>query len=153
MPMAVLKKYSFILELIFFVFIFIVTILPMRDFDIWFHWKSGELIAHKGIIHYDVFSHTAAGREWFPYEWLFQVTVYYFSLLFGFEAIKYLIAAMISVMVSILYYLTKYLFKLNMFVSMLVSFFFIASVYEFFSARPHIFAYTFFIATVFLILL
>src|SRR5256885_2396121 len=50
------------------------------------HVKSGEIFMTQGITHHDVFSYVTADREWLPYEWLFQITVYNFQKIFGFEA-------------------------------------------------------------------
>ena len=78
------KKYlSLSITVIFFLILFTLNISPVWDFDIWFHLKSGEIISQQGIIHHDVFAYTTAGREWFPYEWLFQVAYYQINHLFG----------------------------------------------------------------------
>ena len=74
------------LVILFLSTIFFAVVMPLRDFDIWFHVKSGEVMAKQGLIYHDVFSYTANGRDWAPYEWLFQVTTYYFSHFFGFES-------------------------------------------------------------------
>lgn len=128
--------------LIFFAVIASLSVIPLNDFDIWFHIKSGEVILQKGIIHYDVFSYNTAGREWYPYEWLFQVGVYLIQKIFGFQAIKYVIAGTITVMTGIVYVLAKKIFSLPWWAAMAVTFFYYVSIYEFFSARPHIIAYT-----------
>lgn len=141
------------MELVFFTFIFFLAIVPLVDFDIWFHIKSGEIFSKMGIIHYDVFSHSASGREWFPYEWLFQIIVYQTQQIFGFEAIKYVMASVILIQIVILYSILKHFFIVNQLVALFVSFFFFVSVYEFFSARPHVFAYTFLIANLYFIFL
>ncbi len=152
--METYKKYLIpTLEILFFALIFYLSIIPLRDFDIWFHLKSGELIIQRGIVHYDVFSYNTAGREWFPYEWLFQVIVYKFQQWFGFESIKYLMAGMITVMVGAIYSIQKKIFKTPTFFTIPNTFIFYASVYEFLTARPHIFAYAFLIVNLFFILL
>ncbi len=141
-----------VVEVVFFIAIFLLSIVPLTDFDIWFHLKSGEVFLQKGIIFYDVFSHSASGRAWFPYEWLFQVTVFLVKQWFGFEAIKFLIAAVVTGQLLIFYYLLRKLLSLKPLLSLVVCFFFFASIFEFISARPHIFAYTFLIANLALIL-
>lgn len=132
---------------------FLLSIIPLRDYDLWFHLRSGEVIAKMGIIHYDVFSHSAVGREWFPYEWLFQIIVYQFQEFFGFESIKYLMAAVITLQISVLYLILRRVFNLNKIFSLISCFLFFASVYDFYSARPHVFAYTFLLINLGLILL
>lgn len=152
--MDYIKKHRVVIfEILFFTLIFFLSILPLRDYDIWFHVKSGEIIAKLGIIHYDVFSYTAAGREWFPYEWLYQIAMYWVQEAFGFEAIKYATAAAISTMVWLVYSILKKIFSLNPLISAAVSFFFLVSLYEFMSSRPHAFAYTFLLSALYIIFL
>lgn len=146
-------KLPVVLELVFFLLIFLLAIVPLIDFDIWFHIKSGEIFSKMGIINYDVFSHSASGREWFPYEWLFQVIVYQTQQFFGFEAIKYLIALVILIQIFILYLILRQIFIVNKWVTFFACFFFFVSVFEFISARPHVFAYTFLITNLYLIFL
>lgn len=151
--MKALLKYPLVFEVIFFLIIFCLATAPILDFDIWFHIKSGEIISQMGIIHYDVFSHSAGGRQWYPYEWLFQITVYFIQQIFGFESIKYFLASVVAIQIAIFYSILRYILSLNKLSSMLLSFFFFVSVYEFITPRPHIPAYTFLIANLFLILL
>src|SRR5579884_2689378 len=147
------KRYQRLFEVIFFIGVFFLVIIPLYDFDIYFHLKSGEIIAKLGLIHYDVFSYTANGQEWYPYEWLFQVTVYFWKTLFGFQALKYLVAGVVTGMVGVFYLLLRKIFSLNVFMSFIICFFFIVSDYEYFAARPQIFAYTFIFLNLFFILL
>ncbi|HZQ29707.1 MAG TPA: hypothetical protein VFA93_01345, partial [Patescibacteria group bacterium] len=147
------KRYALILQIIFFSVILLLSIVPLRDFDIWFHLKSGELIAQRGIVHYDVFSYNTTGREWYPYEWLFQVIVYYFSKLFGFESIKFLIGAVMTIMMGVFYTILRRIFKVHWIFGMSLVFFFFVSTYEFLSARPQVFAYTFLFTNILLIYL
>lgn len=152
--MKYISQYIYpLLTPLFFIGTFLLSVKPLRDFDIWFHIKSGELIAHRGIIHYDVFSYNTAGREWFPYEWLFQVLVYWMQQLWGFDSIRFLVAGAVVLQSFLLYILLKKVFAVNKFVSLFSVFFFIVSVFEFFTARPHMLAYSFLLANLLLILL
>ncbi len=152
--MIFLKKYWRLITLIiFFIGIYVASILPLRDFDIWFHLKAGEIFLQKGIIHYDVFSHSAQGREWFPYEWLYQVIVYFIQQFLGIEAIKYFNAGLVTLMIFFLYKIFKDIFKSDVLPAICVCLFFFSSIYEFFTARPHILAYTFLIIVIYLIFL
>lgn len=150
--MSLFKNHTLILELGFFIVIFVLSLQPLMDFDLWFHLKSGEIIAQKGIIHIDVFSHSASGREWFPYEWLFQVTIFYLKSWLGLESIKYLVAAFATFMVFIVYSLLRKIMNLEILSALSIGFFFFVSVYEFLSSRPQIMAYTFLLVNLYLIL-
>lgn len=137
----------------FFLLLFILSIRPLRDFDIWFHVKSGEVFVKQGIITHDVFSYTAAGRRWYPYEWLYQVSMYGVQQLFGFEAIKVVTAVFITVLFFFFWKIITRFFRAPPLVAAIVSFFFFVSIHEFFTSRPHIPAYMLFTITLYIILL
>lgn len=141
-----------ILVFIFFLVLFYIGIKPLQDPDIWFHLKSGELIAKNGLIFHDIFSFTAQGREWIPYEWLFQVFVYQSQGIFGLDSIKYIFALINAIQIGFLFLIFRKVFKLNLIFTLLVCFFSYVSTFEFLTARPHMVAYTFFVATFFLVL-
>jgi hypothetical protein len=53
------------------------TLSPIRNFDYWWHLKTGALILKTGSVPTsDPFSFTAAGAPWIDHEWLFQVLLY-----------------------------------------------------------------------------
>lgn len=132
--------------------LFYLSAVPLRDFDIWFHLKSGDLILQKGIVHYDVFSYNTAGREWFPYEWLFQVGIALIQRWFGFEPIKYFIAAVVTVQLAFFIRIFRKILLLPLLPALGITFLFFVSVYEFIDARPHIVAYTFLIINLYYVL-
>ena len=50
---------------------------PIRNYDHWWHLKTGALILQTGEVpRSDPFSFTAAGEPWVDHEWLFQVAAY-----------------------------------------------------------------------------
>ena len=127
-----------IITLFFLVGVFLLTTRPLRDFDIWFHIKSGEILTQKGVFFYDVFSHSAAGRAWYPYEWLFQVSVYLVQQAFGFESIKYYIAGLMVIMIGAIFITLKKIIGVKTIPAIFVCLIFIVSVFEFITARPQI---------------
>ena len=141
------------MEIIFFAFIFLLGLSQWQNLDLWLHLKSGEIISKYGIIHHDIFSYTAAGREWFPYEWLFQLTIYYVQHWFGLASLRYFSAIFICLMVVIIYKILRTIFNLNRLWSLFVSFYFFVSIFEFLDLRPHIVAYTFLLINLYLIFL
>jgi tetratricopeptide (TPR) repeat protein len=151
--MKIDHKIYLVLLFFFFGSIFLLSLPSVWDFDIWFHIKSGEIIASEGIIYHDVFAFTTAGRQWSPYEWLFQAIVYFQKQFFGFESIKILTAFLSTAIVFFTFQIFRKIFNLNLFFSLLISFLFFSSTIEFYSPRPQIFAYLFFIINIFLILL
>lgn len=146
------KHKTYLLEGSYFLAIFFISQLPTRDYDIWFHIKSGEVFwRSKGPIFYDVFSHTQAGSEWIPYEWLFQVTIYLLSQI-GMWVIPPFIA-LFSVLAQFFFVrILSFIFSITLVPRLVLSFVFFVSIYEFNTARPHSLAYPFIIVLLYLIL-
>lgn len=145
------KVFNQLAEPLFLLFIFFASQLPMRDPDIWFHMKAGEYFVTHGISFHDPFSFAAAGREWIPFEWLFQIIVYLLS-----RINISLIVPFISIFSTLMmYFFLKIMRSLEVsrLVSILAGFFFFVSIYEFYTPRPHIIAYTFIMVEFYLIYL
>lgn len=147
------KPYTpYILEAIALIIFFFVAQLPLRDFDIWFHIKSGELFVQQGHLQTtEVFSYAAAGREWTTFEWLFQIGSYYISKI-GLWAIPPATSLFVVVGFFFLLRIFDYIFGLPIIARLLLTYAFWVSTYEFNTARPHTIAYTFLIVELFLIL-
>ncbi|HEY9283901.1 MAG TPA: hypothetical protein VIP46_10645 [Pyrinomonadaceae bacterium] len=57
--------------------VFALTVAPATDPDFWWHLRTGQFIAETGTVpRTDIFSHTAAGREWVAHEWLTEVLMF-----------------------------------------------------------------------------
>jgi hypothetical protein len=57
--------------------IFLSLIRPIDDPDIWWHLKTGQHIIHTlRVPRTDIYSYTAAGKEWIAHEWLSQTLMY-----------------------------------------------------------------------------
>ena len=143
MSLTRFKKYlAPVIESCYLIFVFFVAQLPLRDFDIWFHLKSGELFLSKGhLVFTEVFSYTAEGRSWTPFEWLFQIIVYLVSVTFGMNSLPPFIAVSVVITHLILLRIFRYIFNLPLLLSILLSFTFLVSTYEFNTVRPHTMAY------------
>jgi len=149
---AIKRYYAYISEGIFLIFIFFVSQLPLRDFDIWFHLKSGELfISQKALQFTEVFSFTAQGRNWTPFEWLFQIIVYLMSQWWGLAVIPFFIAIFVVLTQFFFLRILDYIFGIKLIPRLIFVFIFFVSTYEFNTARPHVLAYSFFIISLFLI--
>ncbi|HYV84272.1 MAG TPA: hypothetical protein VFB49_00015 [Patescibacteria group bacterium] len=67
----------FLLGALLLVLALLATISPIRNYDYWWHLKTGALILEQGSVpRADPFSFTAAGTPWVDHEWLFQVAAY-----------------------------------------------------------------------------
>lgn len=138
-------------EILMFVFFYFFSRLPIRDFDIWFHLKNGELfVQNNKLIFQEVFSHSAQGRELVPYEWLFQVIIYYLGRI-DIKILPYFIG--LFVLLNI-YFLRKILllFHVAFPTRIFLLFLFFFSSYEFNTIRPHVLAYSFLSAVLFCII-
>ncbi len=140
------------LEIIFFA----VVLLNFQLFvtsDFWFHLKLGEQISKTWQIPFtDIYSSSVNGKQVIPYEWLYEVIIYYINLglgrfgvaLFSLSFLMTYLLAFRQILVEILH--------LNL-ISRLV---FLSAVvlitYPFWSERPQIVAYTCFLLTLYLIL-
>jgi len=53
------------------------TLSPIRNYDYWWHLKTGALIVSQGQVpRVDPYSFTSPGTPWIDHEWLFQVLAY-----------------------------------------------------------------------------
>jgi hypothetical protein len=151
--MQFIKKYNtFIFESLYLIFVYFYGQLPLRDYDIWFHLKSGELFVNQGALQFtEVFAHTTYGKEWIPYEWLFQVTVYLISLI-NISLIPYFIAIFTVLTQFFFLRILSYIFKLPLPTRLVITFLFFVAGFDFNTARPHVLAYSFVVMGLFFIL-
>lgn len=146
------KHRDLLIEGAFLLMLFFVSRLPLRDFDIWFHIKSGELFLSQGFLSVkEVFSHAAYGREWITFEWLFQILSYQVSRI-GLWAIPYWISGWVVLGYFFLFRILGDVYKTSLLTRLVLAFVFWVSTYEFNTARPHTVAYTFLIIHIYLIL-
>ncbi len=151
--MSFLRRNStFFIEALFLVVLFFVSQLPLRDFDLWFHIKSGELFVNQGHLQKtEVFSYSAFGREWTTFEWLFQIIIYEVSRI-GLWAIPPFTSLFVVISLGSLLALLRFLFNVPLVARLVIAFGFWVSTYEFNTARPHTVAYAFLAVHLFLIL-
>ncbi|MFC1809158.1 tetratricopeptide repeat protein [Candidatus Omnitrophota bacterium] len=81
------RLYKFLIA-IFFIWLIAVTLSPVRDGDIWFSLKSGEMMVQtRTVIDADIFSFTHEGMPWINRLWLFQVLCYLVFQLFSWNGL------------------------------------------------------------------
>ena len=51
--------------------------------DYFWHIKAGEYMFNNGILTHDIFSWFMYGKYWMSHEWLFEIILYSFKLVFG----------------------------------------------------------------------
>lgn len=133
-----IKKHELLLLLGTTIFVFFSTIWPsFINIDLYYHIKAGEIFSKYGILHKDVFAYTTQGREWYPFEWGFEVIVYNIHKYFGFGGIDIFIAAVTTAAFLGIYFNLRKNFSLNAFLSLSFSLLFIfINYFLFFSSRP-----------------
>ncbi len=143
---------ALVAEGIFLLVLFFASQLPLRDFDLWFHIKSGELFVSLGRLQQtELFSYSAYGREWITFEWLFQVVIYGISRI-GLWAIPPFTSIFVVITLGTLLATLRYIFQVPLLARLVLVGIFWVSTYEFNTARPHTVAYAFLAIHLFLIL-
>jgi len=64
--------------------VFAASLFKIADLDFWWHLKTGQItLEQKQFQRTEIYSFTAAGREYIDHEWLFQVVMFWFYSKFG----------------------------------------------------------------------
>lgn len=116
----------------------------LKEYDVWYHLKTGEyILEHFSIPRHDIFSYTAFGARWVTHSWFAEVI---FAFIYQFAGFSGLISfvALLSVAVHFLVYRLGMLWGANKYV-MLFSLFLLPffKTFSFFVPRPQIFSYFF----------
>lgn len=81
---------------------FLLGCTPLRDFDVWWHLRTGQLILERGSVPYvDWFTYTSAERPWIDLHWGFQVLIAWLYSLGGVDAILLAKAAVSALAVAV----------------------------------------------------
>jgi len=82
--------------------IFLSSIKPIANLDIWWHLATGRyILSSNSIPTYDIFSHTAAGEPWIDHAWLAQILFYETYSILGYLGLVLLK----SILVVLVFYL------------------------------------------------
>lgn len=142
---------TWMLVAIFLGAIFLFSLNQLKEFDAWFHLKTGEYIVKNFTIPtQDIFSYTAAGRPWVMHSWLAEVIFYLIYLVGGLGGLIIFVAL---VSAATYYLVVRLALKLgaNLYVTLLVLFFPAYMTQELWVPRPQIFSYLFLVLLVFLL--
>ncbi len=108
------NKYN-ILFILLIISISLVMMIFMRvDSDYFWHITAGKyMVNHHTILTHDIFSWFVSGKYWMSHEWLFEVIIYYMSVIFGkYHLIIYGIIN-VSIILFIFYFTNKKDFHKN----------------------------------------
>lgn len=142
---------SYAVQVFLFPFLFLLTVYKMIDTDIWFHMKAGQVITETGtFIYKDIFSFTAAGRDWFYHEWLFGVISYYVYSIFGVNGLI-LGKAILLTLTFVIIYKCMRLRGANPYLSSGILFIAVLAARFRFTERPHVFKFLFVAAFIYIL--
>lgn len=134
---------------LFLVAIFLWAFNPFREFDVWYHLKTGEyILGNLSVPTRDIFSYTAQGAIWVTHSWVPEVIfflVYKISGMVGIAAVP-AVAAVITF--ALVFYLAQKL-GANKYVT-LALFFLIPylRIFPLWVSRPQIFSYLFIVVEI-----
>lgn len=143
---------------IFILYIFVLCLICMflctfiiKDPDYFWHIKAGEyMIKNKLILKKDVFSWFLYGKKWMSHEWLFEIIINIFKIIFGKIGILiYVFLCLLSLIFIFLLYNKREYLK-NIPISLLWIFFMLIFM-GFVQARPHLISYNLLAITLYLL--
>lgn len=142
---------SYAVPVFLFPFLFLLTVYKMIDTDIWFHMKAGQVISETGsFIYKDIFSFSAAGRDWLYHEWLFGVISYYVYSIFGINGLI-LGKAILLTLTFVIIYRCMRLRGANPYLSSFILFIAVLAARFRFTERPHVFKFLFIAAFIYIL--
>jgi len=104
---ALSRLLKYILFLALFVFIAAILIQKVRNFDIWWHLKTGEyILTHHSVPKFDIFSYTAPTHRWVNHQWLADILFFSIFSRFGVNGLIILKAALLGATFGILLAIT-----------------------------------------------
>lgn len=116
--------------------------------DYFWHIKAGEYMFKNGVLTHDVFSWVLNGKYWMSHEWLFEIIIYSFKLLFGkYHTIIYCFISLLSLLSIIFIHNRKNITKNVPYTLMYMTLFAIVS-FGFIQARPHMISFCFIALTI-----
>lgn len=118
--------------------------------DYFWHIKAGDYMFNNGILRYDVFSWSMNGKYWMSHEWLFELIIYFFKIVFGKAHIFIYCFLCICLLMGILFFTNKSnIFKNLRFSMFWLVLFFICM--PFVQVRPHLLSFSLLAVTIYLL--
>jgi len=89
--------------IVLFAQVFVLGVRETLDPDMWWHLRTGKVIATQGLPRHDVFSFTVPGHEWIVHEWLADVLAWVVYSFGGLPALSILFAAITAIAFGLVY--------------------------------------------------
>ena len=118
--------------------------------DYFWHIKAGEYMFNNGLLKHDIFSWFVNGKYWMSHEWLFEIIMYVFKLLFSNSHLLIFGFVFICLLLLILFFTNKDNYLKNIPFSM---FYLILSLIllPFMQGRPHLISFSLLALTVYVL--
>lgn len=121
------------------------------DADYFWHIQAGDYMFHHGVLTYDVFSWFVKGKYWMSHEWLFEIILYFFKLLFGnLHVIIFCLFCLLGLFLCLFLPNQKKYLKNIPFTLVYFLFFFLIGL-VFIQARPHMLSNVFLAFTIYVL--
>lgn len=115
----------------------------LKDYDLWWHLRTGQLLLSGCFPHADIFSYTAAGKEWILHEWGSEVIFYALYKQVGSAGIL-LLRALIAALVIGIVFKTMIRRQVNIFLALVLALASLLTSSIIWGERPHLFTVLFF---------
>ena len=144
------KKLTGAFLFLIFCLTFAMMLFMRRESDYFWHIKAGEYMFKNGILKKDIFSWIVSGKYWYSHEWLFEIILYIFKLVFGkIHILVYGFVCFLTLLLIIFHGNKKNFFKNIPFSLLWLTLFLIMIVFA--QARPHLISFNFLALTIYLL--
>ncbi len=143
---------NYLILLLFFVFAIMLSITKLNgEDDLFWHIETGRyIIENKYIPSTDVFSFATFGEKWIPFEWGWDVLIFFIYTYLGFPALYIFNAIIIFIIFTLLFLLLrKYHFSISLSV-LLLTILALGIKYRL-GIKPHMFTYLFLVLLIYII--
>lgn len=144
------NTYLFIALLIFcFCFSLFLLLFFKFDPDYFWHIKAGEHMFKGGILRHDIFSWYVKNKYWVSHEWLFEIIIYGFKLLFGeYHVLIYCFITLVSLL-FIMFISRKNDYMKNIPFTLVWYLMFFLMIIGYVQARPHMISFSLLALTIY----
>ena len=147
-----MKLNKVFLSVLFFNVVLFLTSCYILEPDYFWHVKAGQVMFNNGILTHDIFSWVLNGYYWMSHEWLFEIILYIFKMLFGtYHVLVYSYICLFSLF-FIIFTVNREKLSKNIFYT-INYFVLVVTIYkDFIQARPYLLSLSFIALTVYLCL-
>ena len=145
------NKTKLLVLLLFIAMVLFLMIFFKLEPDYFWHVKAGEYMFNNGVLTHDVFSWSVAGKYWMSHEWLFEIILYSFKLVFGnIHSVMYCFVSLMSLFLIVFITNRKKIDK-NVFYTLMFMTLFVVLSFGYIQARPHMISFSLLALSIYLL--